>query len=164
MWDAEYLNRPRFEQFVADGRSGPCFANWLPLAAREARFMPRMPQNVAAGRRAVQVLAWEPERRVFAVAAGEPVPARVKTYYYPYWQATQGAQLLAVQPDETGALLISLPAEAVTVTLTFQEPLRARATILFSLASWLFIMALWGGSLASRSQPYLRFSPLRLLT
>jgi hypothetical protein len=142
--DTDYLPRRQFEELINDSRNGVSHKDWLPLAAQEVGKMPPMatPVETAQGR-GVTISVWQPELRVFQVAAGPPGAARVKTYYYPYWQATDGAQSLTVKPDENGALLIDLPASATAVTLAFNEPPRTRRMALVSGAAWLLIAFFW---------------------
>ena len=54
-----------------------------------------------------------------------------------------GAQSLAIKPDVDGALLLSLPAEAMTVTLEFREPLRARLAVAITGFGWILIAGLF---------------------
>jgi hypothetical protein len=85
------------------------------------------------------VQSWTPESRRFSVAAGNPTEARVRTFYYPHWTARSGGQRLNTRADKDGVLLVSLPAEAVTVDLVFEEPRRTHVSAAVSLAGVLFI-------------------------
>ena len=144
--DCNYLGRDAFEQHIAQARTGPSFPDWLPRQAKEAAQMPKLPEVVETPGRAVNILSWQPEERVFTVAVGAAGMARVKTYYYPHWRAFDGAQELSAKADENGAWLIALPAKEVTVNLRFIEPPRTRQAALVTLAAWLTILALAGGS------------------
>jgi hypothetical protein len=139
---ANYMPREKFEAHIADARSGPSFQDWLPVKAKEVKEMPPMKAPVEAAGRTVNILSWEPQRRVFTVSAGNAGAARVKTYYYPRWQASNEAgQPAAVSPDENGALLVNLPTEATTVTLSFTEPPRTAWSRALTVAGW-FVIAL----------------------
>jgi hypothetical protein len=142
--DSVYLPRPEFEELLTASRNGPSHKDWLPVAALEVGQMPQMalPVETRQGR-PVTLVAWHPEQRVFQVAAGAPDVARVKTYYYPHWHATDRTQNLALRPDEKGTLLIDLPDNAATVTLTFKEPPRTRRSALLTGAAWLMIVFIW---------------------
>jgi hypothetical protein len=101
-----------------------------------------MTSEVEAIGRPVSVNSWAPEVRRFSVGAGDATEARVRTFYYPHWIATSGNQVLQTRPDKDGALLISLPHDAVSVDLAFTEPQRSRVSSYASLAGFLFISAL----------------------
>jgi len=58
----------------------------------------------------------------------------VHTFYYPLWIASAGGKPLAARPDQDGTLLVSLPAEAVTVDLSFHEPLRSKISMIVTFA------------------------------
>jgi hypothetical protein len=146
---ATYLSRPTFERKLQSLNDAPGLVHWLPVWA-EARAegkpsyekcpaLPGDPGKVEAAGRAVTINEWTDMHRTFQVGAGVPVEARVRTFYYPHWIATAGGQVLATHPDGQGSLLISLPAEAVSVQLDFREPRRAHIVGLASVAGWLLI-------------------------
>lgn len=138
--EAKFLPRPDFENTLAEVRGTSSVNYWFPIWASST---PKpMTNEVEVAGRAVAVNAWTPETRRFSVAAGETTEARVRTFYYPHWTATSGAQLLNTRPDKDGALLISLPRDAVSVDLVFQERLRTHLSSAASLAGFMFIGAL----------------------
>jgi hypothetical protein len=146
--DCDYMNRSRFDTLAHDGRGAPSFKDWLPVNARDLLHMDLKRDPVDAGSRTVTSESWESERRQFKVAAGPEAVARVRTYYYPHWQAAANGQALATSAADDGTILVSLPPAAVDVTLKFQEPARVRYTELLSLLGWLVIAAVGASRLS----------------
>lgn len=127
---ATYIPRLKFESMVSRVVESNSLPFFLPMwASKDAR---PMPHEVEAGSRTVTIDSWEAERRIFNVSSGETTEARVRTFYYPYWTAVAGTKPLPVSWDTDGAILISLPEDAVSVTLEFREPVRRRLSILTS--------------------------------
>jgi hypothetical protein len=83
-----------------------------------------------------------PEKRVFSVSAGSAGEARVRTYYYPHWRAFAGQEELQARPADDGVLLVSVPAEATTITVEFVEPFRARVSAIVSIVALLGVTTL----------------------
>jgi hypothetical protein len=133
---ATYISRETFAQVVETLPASKSLDDWLPVWAGDPRWMT---SEVEAGDRAVNVNQWEPQRREFRVAPGSETEARVRTFYYPHWTAQADGKRLPTYAAKDGALMISLPAEAVTVRLEFTEPPRTRIAALVSLAGWLVI-------------------------
>jgi hypothetical protein len=142
--EAPYASRVQLEQ-VLQNLGLPSIGAWYPLWVAE-KFL-YTPQEVVAEERAVTVSAWEPERRTFHVGAGKATDARVRTFYYPLWKASVEGKPLPIRPAQDGAILISLPAEAVTIDLVFLEPWRSTVSVVLSAIGWFLIAAL---SLLSR--------------
>jgi uncharacterized membrane protein len=138
--EAQYLPARAFANTLAEVRGSSSISYWLPLGASPTATP--MTVEVDANDRAVSVQSWTPERRRFSVAAGNATEARVRTFYYPHWTARSGNQQLHTRPDKEGVLLVSLPAEAVTVDVVFEEPRRTQVSSAVSLAGLLFIGAL----------------------
>jgi hypothetical protein len=140
--DSEYINRARFETMALEVRGAQSFKDWLPVSASDFLHTDLKRDKIDAGSRSVTNELWESERRQFKVAAGPEAEARVRTYYYPHWQATANGQTLTTRADTDGAILVSLPSAATDVTLTFTEPARVRYAELLSLFGWLAIAAI----------------------
>jgi hypothetical protein len=146
---ATFLSRPTFEQKLESLSEAPGLVHWLPVwAVARAEGLPSFekcpplagdPGRVEAAGRAVTIDEWSDLHRSFHVAAGAPAEARVRTFYYPHWIATADGRVLATRPDSQGSLLISLPAEAVSVHLDFREPRRANIAGLVSIGAWVLI-------------------------
>lgn len=135
--EAKYLPRQEFENTLREVRGTSSVNYWFPIWAGSN---PKpMTVEVEAPGRGVWVESWAAENRRFSVAAGTTSEARVRTFYYPHWTAKSEGQVLATRPDKDGALLISLPQNAVSVDLDFCEPRRSRVTAIASLAGSLFI-------------------------
>jgi hypothetical protein len=137
--EAQYLSSDEFRHFL---RSVPGTASvnyWVPVwASGNPR---QMKQPVEATGRSLSIEKWEPESRRFRLSEGTSKDARVRTYYYPHWQASIDGRPLTTRPDADGALLIDLPKNAATVTLVFQEPPLSRYSAAASSIGWLFIFA-----------------------
>jgi chromate transport protein ChrA len=139
--EARYLSP---QQFAATLRSIPGTPNveyWATVWANQP--LREMSGRVEAAQRTVTVNSWEPERRTFEVGPGAKCEARVRTFYYPHWRATANGRLLPVRAADDGALLISLPADAVSVELEFREPARSRVAAAASALGTIFIGGLF---------------------
>jgi hypothetical protein len=135
--EAKFLPRHDFENALSEVRGTACVYSWFPVwSSSSAR---RMTDEVEAEGRPVVVQSWTPERRVFQIPAGVATEARVRTFYYPHWIAKSGDRMLSTRADRDGALLISLPADATSVALSFNEPRRSRISSWASLAGFLLI-------------------------
>jgi hypothetical protein len=138
--EAQYRNLQQFENDLQSVRGTSSVNYWIPVWASST---PRtMKVDVDAGMRFVTIDFWAAEHRRFEVAAGNAIDARVRTFYYPHWVATSQGHVLPTRPDRDGALLISLPADAVSVDLEFREPQKIRFANLLSAMSCLIIGAL----------------------
>lgn len=139
--DAKYLPRPQFEAKVGAAAAAQSLPDWLPVWA-SPRAAP-MERELSVEGRGFSVVSWGIGRRTFQVAEGAPTGARVRTFYYPHWVATTAqGQRLKTDWDADGALLVSLPGEAVTVELTLREPPLSLVSGLLSAAGWCLIVAL----------------------
>jgi hypothetical protein len=135
--EAQYFPPQKFESMITDVRGSSCVNYWFPIWARaDAR---KMPTEVEANGRVVTVNSWEPEHRKFSVTAGPATEARVRTFYYPHWTATNEAGSLPIRPDKDGALLISLPQSATSVELDFREPRKTKISTMSSLSGLIII-------------------------
>jgi uncharacterized membrane protein len=138
--EAQYFPPQKFESMVTDVRGSSCVNYWFPIWAQPN---PRkMGTAVEADDRAVNITGWIPEHRSFSVAAGPATEARVRTFYYPHWTATSEAGILPTRPDKDGALLISLPPNASSVTLDFREPRKTKFSTLTTLSGLIIIGSL----------------------
>jgi uncharacterized membrane protein len=135
--EAKFLPRNEFESTLSAVRGTPSVNYWFPIWASSSAK--RMTDEVEAAGGPVVVQSWSPERRVFQVPAGAATEARVRAFYYPHWIAKTSERVLSTRPDKDGALLISLPPDATSVELTFNEPRRSRISSWASLAGFMFI-------------------------
>ena len=147
--EAEYRNRQQFVSDLASVRGTASVNYWIPVWAKST---PREMSAVETKDRQVVVNEWTAEHRSFEVAAGEAGDARVRTFYYPHWVATSTGRALPTRPDSDGALLISLPSGAASVSLDFREPKRSQTSAILSALSSLFIGFLAGPLLNRRSE------------
>jgi hypothetical protein len=135
--EAQFLQPRDFETMLQSISGSEGVTQWLPAWASDGVREMLSPLEMAG--RTTRVDSWEPETRSFYVGAGQPGYARVRTFYYPYWTATAQGQRLATSPAEDGALLISVPAQAVSIELRFTEPLRVHAAAVITALGWLGI-------------------------
>jgi hypothetical protein len=98
--------------------------------------------QVEAGNRAVTINSWEPQRRLFHIEAGPSGVARVRTYFYPHWLATEGGRGLNTSAAADGTLLVNVPERDVDVAVVFSEPERVRVAAIASGVAALAILAL----------------------
>jgi hypothetical protein len=135
--EAKFLPRNAFDHELNTVRGTASVSSWFPIWAS---WTPTpMTQAVEAADRSVIVKTWATERRQFSIGAGNQAEARLKTFYYPHWVATSGTEVLPTRPDKDGALLVSLPADALMVDVVFSEPRRSRLAAVASLAGFMFI-------------------------
>jgi hypothetical protein len=99
-----------------------------------------MPNQVEAKERTVSINSWDPELRKFWIGQGPAEEIRVRTFYYPHWIAKTSGMSLQTRPDNDGALLISVPAEATSINLQFQEPKRTRIATGVSASAWILLL------------------------
>ncbi len=142
--EARWLTPAQFEQTLSSIPGSPGVYQWLPVWVRDP--LPNMTTAIEAGDRQLMIKSWEPERRVFQVSAGATTDARVRTFFYPHWQASAAGQALAIHPDQSGAMVIALPKDAATITLEFHEPKRVSYAAGLTLIGWVLI----GGLLLKR--------------
>ena len=148
---ATYLSRTSFERMIAPLRESASIVQWLPVwAASNAHERPSyqkcVPPNnrsqVEAGNRTVTIAVWTDEHRTFSIDTGAATEVRIATFYYPHWHAMGNGRDLPTRADADGALLITIPAERVTVDLEFREPSRTKVSIASSIISWTLITSL----------------------
>jgi len=146
VFDSEYISRDRFLQRIEEVRGGRSFNNWLPRGANELKDLSPLDGKVNAGGRKISVINWQSHRRIFSVDAGAETTARVRSYYYPLWQASvlkDGQKTpTPVSQAADGTLLVALPPDAVTIEIVFNEPLRTKISFAIAALGWLLTFAL----------------------
>jgi hypothetical protein len=135
--EARWLTPAQFEQTLSSIPGSLGVYQWLPVWAKDPP--PNMTAAVEAGDRQLTIKSWEPERRVFHLSPGASTNARVRTFFYPHWEASADGQALPVHPDQDGALVITAPKEATTITLEFREPKRVKYAAGLTLIGWVLI-------------------------
>jgi hypothetical protein len=140
--DTEYLDKAQYQSFLTAIRGAVSFKDWLPVWAHDFLEVNGMSGQVEAGTRNVTVAVWEPERRVFHVAAGQAGTARLRTYFYPHWVASEGGRPLTTSPAADGLLMVALPEHATDITVVFKEPPRVRLASLGSIVAVALIVLL----------------------
>jgi hypothetical protein len=162
-YPSAFVPIPR-EKFESDIRELPDKQNyefWWSVWSKPKAL--EIKEKVLTGQdRNVIINEWEPEKRGFTVSDGMPSNARIATFYYPRWQAEVNGNPVSIEKDENGAMLIPLHAEKSTVKLYFQEPAAIRIASIFSILSWLLIIAAFLLLLRKKVSPaenyYPRFS------
>jgi hypothetical protein len=138
--EAQFLSPRKFETMLQGIPGSVSVSYWLPAGAADG--IREMPSPLEMAGRTTRVDSWEPETRSFYIGAGQPGYARVRTFYYPYWTATAQGQRLATTPAKDGALLISVPAQAVSIDLRFTEPVRVHVAAVITALGWLGILGI----------------------
>lgn len=134
---ASFQNRSTFDEKVASLQASETNKYLLPVWVSENRL--RTNQAVEVAGRDAQVQEWSATRREFKVEAGAATAARLRIFYYPYWQAVAEGKQLTTRPASDGALLVSLPPTATTVTVNFVEPTTTRVAGVVSFLGMLCI-------------------------
>ena len=142
VWEAHYLTRRQFDDFLPTMRGAVSFKDWLPVSARQIIELPKMSANVESQSRQITTEAWTPEYRRFSLSDGPGEEVRVKTFHYPNWIATAGGVPLQVRSSPDGVMLVTIPSGPTTVDLRFREPQKVRVAGLVSGLSWIFILAI----------------------
>lgn len=117
---AMFRNRAAFDQMVTSLQGSESNEGLLPVWVSGKPRM--MAQPIDAPDREVHVTEWSEKHREFQLGPGALTEARLKTFYYPYWQATAEGKQLTTRPANDGALLVSVPPTATTVRVDFVEP------------------------------------------
>ena len=136
--DANYLPRFEFGSASNSVQTQNSLDHWLPVWVNERP--PPTPNKVEAKERAIGINSWEPEVRTFWIGPGPAQEIRTRTFYYPHWVAKTEGVTLSTRPDYDGALLISVPAQPMSVSLRFQEPGRTRIAMIVSVSAWLVLL------------------------
>jgi hypothetical protein len=126
--EAKYVPTNQLNEIVSNLPGLPTIGPWYPRWVREKFLV--MPQQIIAPQRSITIDSWQSERRTFQISQGPATDARVHTFYYPLWRASDGNRILPTRADEDGTLIVTLPAEPVSVELSFVEPKRSRISFL----------------------------------
>lgn len=121
---------------LPDTKSYECW--WTVWAKPEAFADSR---RVDAGGRTILVSSWENEYRYFVIESGEPIEARVATFYYPNWKAEVNGAPVDISAADDGTIIIPAPGERAEIALYFEEPLRVRLAGWISIFVWLAILS-----------------------
>ena len=137
---AFFRNRDSFNQKVESLRGSDTNQDFLPVwVMRKPR---EMKSEVEAADRVVTVLEWSAERKVFSIEPGQGTDVRLKTFYYPHWQAFANTNPLFTAPSVDGALMIRVPPEKATIEVKFTEPSSSYIAGSVSIAALLMIVSL----------------------
>lgn len=120
---SDFLDRPAFTARIESTRGGPSFSDWLPVGAAELKDLKPMTGPIDAGTREILSAEVTSHHRRFKLGPGPETEVRIRTYYYPHWQATittPGGTFPAVTKKAAdGTLLVAIPPEASELYLEF---------------------------------------------
>lgn len=122
---SDFLDRQAFNARIESTRGGPSFSDWLPVGAAELKDLKPMDGPIDAGPREVLSSQISTHHRRFTLAAGPETQVRIRTYYYPHWQATvttaAGTFSALTKKAADGTLLVAVPNESCEVSVDFPE-------------------------------------------
>jgi hypothetical protein len=150
---AVFMDRDSFDALLHESKSSTSLEEWLPrwttLEAVQRLEKEKTPEVIAGGR-SLSIQSWQSENRKFTVEDGERTIARLRTFFYPYWQLrTTDGNILPTRPDKDGVLLTEIPAGRQTIEMSFVRP---RHQTFANIASILAVFAIAGiALLANRS-------------
>jgi hypothetical protein len=99
----------------------------------------------------VSIQSWQSENRKFIVGNGDKTDARLRTFFYPYWQLrTAEGNILATRPDADGVLLAEIPAGRQTIEMSFVRPRHQALANILSIVAVFALAAI--GLLAIRAK------------
>jgi hypothetical protein len=113
-----------FESSIASFRKSESCECWWPIWANRSAFGNRA--DISVGDRTANVKEWEATKRIFTIGEGTGSTARVGSFYYPHWTASDKGTILQTRPENDGTILIELPEGPATVVLEFREPISVR--------------------------------------
>jgi hypothetical protein len=124
--NALFLDRDSFSAMLQESRSSTSLEEWLPrwttLEAVQRLEKEKAP-DVSAGGRLLSIQSWQSENRRFTIGDGDKTVARLRTFFYPYWQLrTTEGNILPTHPDPDGVLLADIPAGKQTIEMSFVRP------------------------------------------
>lgn len=121
--DSTFLDRTAFTERIESVRRGPSFPDWLPVGAAELKDLKPMDGPIDPNGREVISTNIQTHHRRFTLTAGQPTEVRIRTYYYPLWQATvttaNSTTKAQTKPAEDGTLLVTVLAESCEVSVDF---------------------------------------------
>lgn len=117
------------------------FKFWWTIWTRE-EFLNYPSEKVNSDGRGVTIEKWEATFKSFTVEAGKDKNLRIAVFYHPNWRAFVNNQQIEINPDLTGAILVSVPAQSSRVTLEFLETNEVLAARKISLLAWIFMLVI----------------------
>lgn len=158
---ALFIPKEIFNDYVSGLASESSYACWLAVWASDKAFIEK--ERVTARERRVSVTRWDEYEKHFDIVAGREQTARLAVFYYPFWKAESNGAEIPITPGEDGAIHISLPPDASSVKVFFQEPLAVRTAGFLSLSSWLAVLAFFAVLFFRRSKNYVNSNSNREL-
>lgn len=122
---SDFLNRDTFAARIEASRGGPSFRGFLPVGAAELKDLKPMTGPIDPNGREVVSSNVSSHHRRFTIAAGPATEVRIRTYYYPLWQAivttAEGTRPAPTRQAEDGSLMVSIPPESCELKLEFDS-------------------------------------------
>lgn len=95
------------------------------------------------------VVQWKPQHRVIGVKTTKATRLRIRTFNYPGWAAALDGRPISIGTDqETGAILVDVPAGEHLLALDFLDTPARRLGVAITLPSVVTTLAFAGGGLA----------------
>ncbi len=135
-------SREKFSAFLETQLTDESYECWWTIWSKRKAF--ETTEKVVADGRNVNIISWESETKNFDISEGEAVNARIATFYYPHWKAIVNGQEVELLKDENGVILLPLPKEKSTVSLSFEEPTKVKIAEKISLAAWVMLILVSG--------------------
>ena len=86
--NSTFLTRAEFTEHIGEIRAARSFKDWLPHGASELKDLKPLTGPIDPSGRELIASSFETHRRRFTLSAGDATDIRLRTYYYPLWQAT----------------------------------------------------------------------------
>lgn len=131
---APFITKSRIESYMTENAKEIGFTFWWPRTVRKSFADDK--SAVSADGRAASVDKLSAVDRTFSIAEGTPTNARIGVFYHPNWRAAVNGRNAAVMPGPDGAVMIPIPSEASTISLSFIEPTPTAAARWISLGGW----------------------------
>jgi hypothetical protein len=152
--NALFLDHDSFNAIVQESKTSTSLEEWLPrwtTLAAVKRLEKEKASEVSAAGRSVSIQSWQSENRKFIVGNGDKTDARLRTFFYPYWQLrTAEGNILATRPDADGVLLAEIPAGRQTIEMSFVRPRHQTLANILSIVAVFALAAI--GLLAIRAK------------
>ena len=137
--NAVFANRETFTALQQNSRTSTGLEEWLPRWATldgTNRLVKYEASQVSLSGRSASIQSWGSEMRRFTIGEGDQAVARIRTFFYPYWELrTSAGQVLSTRPDADGVLVAEIPAGPQTIDMKFARPVHQTLANILSLAA-----------------------------
>jgi uncharacterized membrane protein YfhO len=123
---------------------------WATDLEKTINSVPADKITVLSGSAATKVIGWQSEKRIFQVNADTPSIIRIRTFYYPGWEARIDEIKAGVEIQKnSGAMLVSVPKGEHLIELAFADTPLRRFAMYLSACSCLLLALFAMGSIKS---------------